>query len=40
MAEELNDRVNFQIFYEKKQKELYMRIYPTCIEQCESFYPK
>lgn len=40
MAEAINEKVKFQIFYEKKLKELYMSIYPTCMEQCESFYPK
>ena len=29
------DKIKYQVFYEKKQKELYMSIYPSCVQQCE-----
>ena len=33
------DQVKYQVFSEKKQKELYMSIYPTCVDECEAANP-
>ena len=41
MAEQaaVYDSVKYQVFSEKKQKELYMSIYPICVDECEATNP-